>query len=338
VSEVTPAPPVIGNVIRAAGLVVLRRAAEPADPHSEHADPEADPDVGRGLESLEVLAVHRPRYQDWSLPKGKLEPGEHPLAAAVREVHEETGVRAVPGRSLSGTRYLEPDGRTKTVDWWLASVAAQDERDADDEVDEVRWLPAAAAGAQLTHSMDGDLLAGVAGLLDRGSAADARALLARPVILVRHASARSRKSWDGPELQRPLDDDGLAQADLLIGLLRALAPRRIVCSTAWRCQQTVRPFAAAAGLDVELEQDLTEQAFDDDGDRPRSVLRRLVTDRDAGPVLVCTHRPVLGPLLAEATGQRRQRADERPLHTAEVAVLSGTYRHMYAERYPTPAP
>lgn len=312
------------DLIRAAGIVVLRPAAGRAG---------AD-----GLAALEVLAVHRPRYDDWSLPKGKLEAGELPLVAAVREVWEETRVRAIPGRALAGTRYLDRDGRPKTVDWWLGTVAGQDPRDPDEEVDELRWLPAATAGTVLTHAMDTDLLAGVAGLLDRDGSAGAAQLLDPPVILLRHASARSRKSWDGPELERPLDDDGLAQADTLVDLLRALSPARVVTSTARRCRQTVAPFAAAAGLEVEDEPDLTEQAFDDDDRRPLAVLSRVAADRGRGPSLVCTHRPVLGPLLSAATGQKWPRGREKPLRTAEVAVLTGSFGRMSVERHTTPSP
>lgn len=314
------------EVIRAAGVVVVRPG------------PGAEDGKRPGLDSLEVLAVHRPRYQDWSLPKGKLEPGERSLVAAVREVYEETAVRAVPGRQLAASRYTDPDGRPKTVDWWLGTVGAEESRTADDEVDQTRWLPAATAGSVLTHAMDADLLAGVAGLLDRGSAADAAALLAPPVILLRHASARSRKSWGGPELARPLDADGLAQAEALVAILSALRPARVVCSSARRCRQTVEPFAAAAGLEIVDEPDLTEQAVDDDPGRPVSVLRRLAADREPGPQLVCTHRPVLGPLLADATGQRWQRGDEKALRTAEIAVLTGPYGAMSVERHPTPPP
>lgn len=306
----------VADLVRAAGIVVLRPAADAPD-------------------SLEVLAVHRPRYDDWSLPKGKLEAGELPLVAAVREVWEETRVRAVPGRSLPGTRYLDRDGRPKTVDWWLGAVALQEPRAADEEVDELRWLATATAGTVLTHSMDTDLLAGVAGLLDRGSDTDTSALLDPPVILLRHASARSRKSWGGPELERPLDDDGFAQAGTLVDLLRALRPARVVSSTARRCRQTVEPFAAAVGLEVEEEPDLTEQAFDDDGDRPLAVLSRVVADRGRGPWLLCTHRPVLGPLLSAATGRSWARGREKALRTAEVAVLTGAWGRMSAERHAT---
>ena len=164
------------------------------------------------------------------------------------------------------------------------------------------------------------------------------ALLAPPVILLRHASARSRKSWNGPELERPLDSDGLAQAEALVALLCALRPARVLCSSARRCRQTVEPFAAASGLAIADEPDLTEQAFDDDPGRPRAVLARVTADRGSGPWVLCTHRPVIGPLLETATGQPFERGVDKPLRTAEIAVLTGSYGRMAIERHPTPPP
>lgn len=235
-----------GRPVRAAGLVVLRPAAA-------------------GDHSLEVLAVHRPRYDDWSLPKGKLEPGEHALVAAVREVVEETGVRPLPGRRLPSVRYTDDDGRPKTVSWWCGTVGSTADREPDDEVDLVRWLPFDAAGRTLTHAMDADLLAGLAGVLDREAAGG---VPEPPVVLLRHGSARSRRSWDGRELERPLEKEGLEQARHLVPLLRALGLVRVVTSAATRCRQTVQPFSTAVDLDPDVTADLTEQAGDDDSQRP----------------------------------------------------------------------
>ena len=90
---------------------------------------------------VEVLLVHRPRYDDWSLPKGKLDPGEHPLVCAVREVEEETGHRVVLGRPLPRQRYTV-SGRPKVVQYW---VARADDRAAEwggtAEIDQHRWVP-----------------------------------------------------------------------------------------------------------------------------------------------------------------------------------------------------
>jgi len=100
----------------------------------------------------EVLLVHRPRYRDWSFPKGKCEPGEHVVAAAVREVHEETGVRVRLLRPLPRQRYLVSGGREKVVHYWLGRRVDGKISDhvADEEIDEVRWVPVAEAVRMLT--------------------------------------------------------------------------------------------------------------------------------------------------------------------------------------------
>lgn len=89
---------------------------------------------------FEFVVVYRPRYDDWSLPKGKQEPGEDPLDTALREVREETGLRCAPGRELITVRYDTPRGRTKTVRWWEMTVLEDLGHEPDDEVDRRRWV------------------------------------------------------------------------------------------------------------------------------------------------------------------------------------------------------
>jgi 8-oxo-dGTP diphosphatase len=108
-----------------------------------------------------VLVVHRPRYDDWSLPKGKLEDGETWEAAAVREVLEETGVECRLLRELDDDHYTDRKGRPKRVRWWLMEAVTAGVHEPDDEVDEVRWLPPAQAAALLSYAHDRALVAGL---------------------------------------------------------------------------------------------------------------------------------------------------------------------------------
>src|SRR6059058_1880200 len=103
----------------------------------------------RGERGLEVVVVHRPRYDDWSLPKGKLDPGEGWEEAAVREVEEEIGVRCELGAELPSTSYQDHKGRDKLVRYWLMEAPGPPDFAANDEVDELRWLPYAQARALL---------------------------------------------------------------------------------------------------------------------------------------------------------------------------------------------
>ena len=106
---------------------------------------------------VEVLLVHRPRYDDWTVPKGKLGAGEDHVAAALREVEEETGLRCRLGEELPSTSYVDRKGRPKRVRYWSMTPAGGDFTPTD-EVDEVRWLPVDAAASLLTYPRDRDVL------------------------------------------------------------------------------------------------------------------------------------------------------------------------------------
>ncbi len=129
--------------VNAAGGVIWRRAA--------------------GGDGVEVLAVHRPRYDDWSLPKGKLDPGEGFEEAALREVEEETGLTCELGQKLPDVTYDDHKGRSKLVRYWTMKPGSGDDRQftPNDEVDELRWVPVANASALLSYEPDRELIAGL---------------------------------------------------------------------------------------------------------------------------------------------------------------------------------
>jgi 8-oxo-dGTP diphosphatase len=111
----------------------------------------------RGEGGVEVALVHRPRYDDWSLPKGKLDTGESFEEAALREVEEETGLRCELGPFLDEVGYRDHKDREKLVRWW-AMEAGEGEFAPDDEVDELRWTPLDEAASMLTYEIDRRLL------------------------------------------------------------------------------------------------------------------------------------------------------------------------------------
>jgi 8-oxo-(d)GTP phosphatase len=213
-----PDRPAAGE-IRAAGAVLWRPA-------------------GRGTQ---VALVHRPKYDDWSLAKGKLEPGEHILLAAVREVEEETGLRVTLGLRLPPVRY-EVLGQPKVVDYWAARVdRSAGEFTANHEVDRLDWVALSQAEARLSYDHDAALVAQF-GAAPRPTV---------PVILVRHASAGSKAGWQKEDLLRPLDSHGKQQARILARLLACFGPGRVLSSPAERCLATVRPYASDIGAEVE---------------------------------------------------------------------------------------
>jgi 8-oxo-(d)GTP phosphatase len=242
---------------------------------------------------IEVLLVHRPKYDDWSLPKGKREPGEHVLLTATREVLEETSVRPVLGPRLRTVEYLA-HGRPKQVDYW-AALCTHEEAAASHEIDAVSWLPLPQVLDRLSYPHDVDV---IASLQPRPTV---------PLILARHASAGHKDDWAGEDLLRPLDPEGVLDALLLGDLLACFAPRaRVISSPALRCTESVRLYAAGFGGSVEAEAVLavpdhvTESSLDrtDRADALRHLFRNLVA---AGqPVVACLHRENLPLALAAA--------------------------------------
>ncbi|WP_432477674.1 NUDIX hydrolase [Nocardioides sp. GXQ0305] len=243
----------------------------------------------------EVLLVHRPRYDDWSFPKGKLDAGESAPAAAVREVWEETGVRVRLGPPLPDQTYQVGAGR-KVVHYWVGW--AVDDDDVSDyrpnaEIDAVEWVPHDEALARLTYRRDRETLATAVPLRKRGT---------RALVVLRHAKALGRKSWEGDDRERPLDERGHEQAQRLVPLLGTWDVTRVVTSSSARCAQTVAPYADAAGRKVRATDALSEE------DATDASVAEVVADlleRREGAVL-CTHRPVLPTVFGAAGVQPAQ--------------------------------
>jgi len=212
-------------------------------------------------EDGDVAVVHRPRYDDWSFPKGKLEPGETIPFAAVREVAEESGLDVHLGPILGDVSYAVPEGR-KVVRYWSARVAKDNGFTPDAEVDELRWIPAGQAAEVLTYGHDLDVLQS---FVDHGRPSST-------ILLVRHAKAGSRSQWEGDDDQRPLSSSGREQAEHLAALLPLFGPERVVSAPPLRCRDTIAPLAAELGLPVGDEPLLGEEGY---WERPRAGLARL---------------------------------------------------------------
>ena len=236
-----------------------------------------------GSADIEVAIIHRPRYDDWSLPKGKLDAGETEPAAAVREVFEETGHRAHLGRALTTVRYPVPEG-VKRVRYWAARDLGG-EFTANAEVDDLVWLPAKDAMGKLSYQHDRKVLRRFTKL-----PADTKT-----VLVVRHGTAGRKKRYKGDDRKRPLDKHGRAQAELLVGQLLAFGPTSLYASDRVRCVQTIQPLADALGVDITLESALTEEAYLTDPDNARRrVLEIAATD---GTPLICSQGKVIPGLI-----------------------------------------
>lgn len=258
---------------------------------------------------LEVALVHRPRYQDWSWPKGKRDPGEPAAAAAVREVAEETGIPVVLGVPLPVLRYALPDGGSKHVRYWAARIAGPDDDAAlaaratvtpatSEEIDDVVWVQASTAGEMLTRATDRRPLDVLTGLWSTGR------LHTRVVVVARHGQARPRSRWEGEEGDRPLTPIGLRQARALVPVLAAFGVSHVVTSPWVRCVETSTPYVEATGVPVDLVDALTEAGHRADA----RAVGKVVTDQltDASDVVITTHRPALPTVFAAVAESTRK--------------------------------
>lgn len=268
-------------LIRAAGVVLLRTS----------------PESGR----REVLLVHRPSHEDWSLPKGKVDEGEHVIAAAVRECDEETGFTPQLQAPLASHTY-SVSGRPKVVHYWRALVRDSEGFAPDDEVDEVRWVPVDAADAMLTYPSDAKSVREACELSDSS-----------PLIILRHTQALKRSDYTGElDIDRPLTGKGRTQAKSLVPLLDAFGSFDIHTSSAKRCADTVKKFAKHQGSPTLREDSLTEEGH---RDHPAGAFTRAAEIAALPhPVLLCSHRPVL-PTILEAVAEE---LGISPKHHAET--------------------
>ncbi len=247
-----------------------------------------------GGDEAEIVLVHRPKYDDWSFPKGKLDQGEAAFAAALREVEEETGLIVRFGQQLPDQHYTISSGEEKTVHYWAARVVGDEDvaaYEVNDEIDDVRWVPLSRAVEQLTYGYDVEHLEHLQTL----------ELDTLPLLVVRHGQALSRKKWKGDDSERPLSSNGSAQAEGLVPILSAYDVRQVVSSDAARCVDTVLPFINASRAKIGLDPSISQDAMD--VPRLTRVLQGLL---DGGrPAALCSHRPVL-PCIFEALDVRPQ--------------------------------
>lgn len=261
------------RVIQASGAVVFRG---PAD-------------------ALETLVVHRPRYDDWALPKGKVGSDEYPAVAAVREVREETGYAINLVRQLGRTHYLV-DERPKVVQWWLGVLIGEAPGEHDQEADRVEWWPVQRAIAELSYPNETQVVANALHLPTT-----------RPLLIVRHTKAMGRKQWHGPDTDRRLTERGRRQAQSLIGLFEAFGVGELASSSSTRCMNTLAPYARLKGLGIISIPALSEEgaAADPGGVFTAMASLRELARKPDRTLAICGHRPVL-PSMFESLGTTPQ--------------------------------
>ena len=289
--ELSPEAVPVSKAVLAAGAVLWRPNGEPSSP--------------------EVAIIHRPRYDDWSLPKGKVDPGETEPVTAVREVLEETGYSSHLGRRLTAVSYPVEQGVKKVRYWAARRVDGQFAPNS--EVDELKWMPVAEALKQLEYPHDRKVLRRFA----------KQPANTNTVLIVRHGTAGSKSRYKGDDRKRPLDKQGRAQAESLVGVLLAFGADVLYAADRVRCHQTLEPLAEELGAGIASEPLLTEEAYADN--RKAARHRFLEIAAAGGTPAICTQGKVIPDLIAwwcERDGVRPDKSRNRK-GSAWVMSLDG---------------
>jgi 8-oxo-(d)GTP phosphatase len=290
--ETPPATAAVSKAVLAAGAVLWRSDGETAAP--------------------EIAVIHRPRYDDWSLPKGKVDPGETEPVTAVREVQEETGYSSHLGRRLTAVSYPVEQG-IKKVRYWAAR-RVDGEFNPNAEVDELKWLPIAEAMQQLEYPHDRKVLRRFA----------KHPIDTQTLLIVRHGTAGSKSRYKGDDRKRPLDKHGRAQAESLVGVLLAFGANVLHAADRARCHQTIEPLAEELGATIHNEPLLTEEAYAEN--RKAGRHRVLEIAAAGGTPVICTQGRVIPDLIAwwcERDGVRPDKSRNRKGSTWVMSLADG---------------
>ncbi|WP_127476246.1 NUDIX hydrolase [Microbacterium sulfonylureivorans] len=255
-------------------------------------------------EKLHVLLIHRTKYRDVTLPKGKVDPGEMLAETAAREIFEETGIRVSLGVPVGVSRYRLPSKRQKIVHYWAAEATDAAIRASafvpNKEIAAIEWVTPKKAIARLSYPVDVEILETFMHLVDEG------VLRTFPLIALRHAKALGRDEWEGKDAARPLAPRGRRQANSIVGPLLAFGARKLISSPATRCVKTIAPLSAALGRKIDKSTLISQDAWEDGASDARTVIGQRVRARK--PAVLCSHGPVLPEILTEialATGTLR---------------------------------
>ena len=271
--------------------------------------------------------VHRSRYDDWSLPKGKVDSGESLPTTAVREILEETGSESALESLIGTTAYPLKENTRKEVTYWSArDFGGEFEPNA--EVDEIRWLPIDEAKSLVTYPLDRKIL----------TKFDDAPPVENVLLLVRHAKAGDRSEWSGDDTLRPLEKSGRTQAEMLVPMLGAFGVRRLYSAPRVRCEQTLAPLADELGVDVAIESALSDEAYLDSPETAVSRLVEIAVSGD-GVAAICSQGTAIPGMLddlAAAAGIDLGDTSTKKAGTWGLGFFGTTL--LYADYYRSPLP
>jgi 8-oxo-dGTP diphosphatase len=291
------------NVVQAGGGVVWRRNDE---------------------DRIEIALVHRVEYDDWSLPKGKVEGDESIIACAYREIMEETGFSVRFGPCLGSYSYPVGDSM-KEVTYWSAKFLKVTGTPNPQEVDQVTWIDIDQVETAITRELDREVIRKF-----REFDPDSKAL-----ILMRHAQALARHDWSGEDCDRPLNNHGERQARRILSNFQPYAIEEIHSSSAVRCYESITPMARALSVDFFFTDSLSEDVYLKDKDRPIKYIHRLLVNDY--PVLVCSHNPILPRTISSFVDKFGVGVSEINLEPADAWIAHHVDREVIAIDF-LPAP
>lgn len=238
---------------------------------------------------IEVLLVHRPRYDDWSLPKGKLEEGEALISCAYREILEETSLSIKLGPYIGSVEYYVPDG-LKNVSYWSASlIEDRSYFHPNEEVDQIIWLDLESAMLRVTRDSDQYIL-DLFGVIPYDSSA---------LIMLRHGKALERAEWQGEDEDRPLQLVGQLQAKRMLSLYQVFGLDEIHTSDAVRCLDTVSQMAKSLRLTPSITNAVSEYTYKKNKDKAIDYVKELIKKNKQ--IVLCSHHPVLPRMMEKLT-------------------------------------
>jgi 8-oxo-dGTP diphosphatase len=276
------------QVIRAAGAVLWRRLSD---------------------DLVQIALIHRPRYDDWSFPKGKVEAGESEIGCAFREVLEETGFETIFGPELCTIEY-QVDGITKTVRYWSAQAIGEAKGVMDpQEVDQLIWVTVSDGYEKLSRKDDKAVLKNF----------EKFGIDTTPLILLRHGKAIAREEWQGDDGDRPLAQLGQLQSMRMLTKYLPFGIREIHTSDAVRCYETVAPMARSLSLDMIYWSELSEYAYEKDKKAAINVVNDIIESETHA--IVCGHNPVIPGIVAKFIGKKNFKELDHGLMPGEAWIL-----------------
>lgn len=270
---------------------------------------------------LEIALVHRPNFDDWTFPKGKIEDGESSIQAAYREVIEETGIKPVFGPYLGHVEY-EVEGDKKKVQYWMAKAPDELlEFVPNEEIDRLEWVSTKQARHFLSYDIDREVLK-----MFRDSERHGNVM-----ILLRHAKAIKRNDWNGDDSDRPLDNEGQIVAQKLVKHLEMFGINEIHTSDAYRCMSTVEPLHQKSGIPKVISSQLSEYSYDKDEELAVHYVRQLA--KFGENYIVCSHNPILPHMVDQLVKYPEDFYLDKELHPGDAWVAHHRGGRVFAVNY-----